>query len=666
MSKLAWGIISTGRIAGTFANGVKGSETGELLAVASRAQEAADKFGGEHGIPRRYWSYDAMLADADVQAVYIATPHPMHAEWAIKAAEAGKHILCEKPLALDYAQAMAVVDAARRNDVFLMEAFMYLTHPQSAKIYELVRDRVIGDVRIIQATFSFNAGFNPEGRLFKNALGGGGILDVGCYATSFVRLIAGAANGKPYDEPLEVRAMGHIGETGVDEYAVASMRFENDIFGRVYTGVRLNQENVARIFGTEGSIFVPAPWNPTRDPGTAKFIVNRNGEEPREVLVEATKSLYAYEADAVAAGIKDREAPHPSMTPEQTLGNMRACDLWRAELRQIYDIEKPDADFPTADGRPLAMRADKKMDYGIIPGLDKPVSREVMGIAVAQPPYALPYASVIYDEFFRNGGNCFDTAYIYGGGEMDRLLGRWIKNRGVREQVVILCKGAHTPNCDPVSLTSQFLESLERMQTEYADIYMMHRDNTEIPVGEFIDVLNEHQRAGRMRVFGASNWTIERIEAANAYAQSKGLNSFAAISNNFSLARMIEAPWAGCLSSSDQASREWFEKTQTPLMSWSSLGKGFFVWGDRDDLSNQEIVRCWYSEDNFKRLDRTRELAAKKDVQPVQIALAWVLHQPFPTWALVGPGNLQELHTSIDALDIELSPEEVKWLNLES
>ena len=162
MSKLAWGIISTGRIAGVFANGVKGSETGELLAVASRTQEAADKFGDEHNIPRRYASYEALLADPDVQAVYVATPHPMHSEWAIKAAEAGKHILCEKPLTLDYAGAMAVVDAARRNNVFLMEAFMYLSHPMLAKLYETVRSGAIGKVKVIQSTFSFYAGYDPR------------------------------------------------------------------------------------------------------------------------------------------------------------------------------------------------------------------------------------------------------------------------------------------------------------------------------------------------------------------------------------------------------------------------------------------------------------------------------------------------------------------------
>jgi len=135
MSKnLQWGIISTGRISGVFAKNLAVSETGELLAVASRTQEAADKFGDEYNVPRRYAGYQALLDDPDLDAVYISTPHPMHAEWAVIAADAGKHILCEKPLALNYSEAMAIVEAARRNDVFLMEAFMYRCHPQTAKI----------------------------------------------------------------------------------------------------------------------------------------------------------------------------------------------------------------------------------------------------------------------------------------------------------------------------------------------------------------------------------------------------------------------------------------------------------------------------------------------------------------------------------------------------
>lgn len=665
MDKLRWGIISTGRIAGVFANGVKGSETGELLAVASRTQESADRFGDEHGIPRRYASYEALLADPDVQAVYIATPHPMHSEWAIKAAEAGKHILCEKPLTLDYAGSEAVVDAARRHGVFLMEAFMYLSHPHSAKLYEVVQSGEIGEVRVIQATFSFRGPGNPEHRLLSNALGGGGILDVGCYAVSFARLIAGAANGRPYDEPVEVKGVGHIGETGADEWAVGVLRFPGDIVAQVSTGVGVTQENAAHIFGTEGSIFVPNPWNPTRDPGIAKFVINRPGKEPEEVQIEATKFLYSYEADVFAAGVAAGKTVHPCMTPEETLGNMRALDMWRNSFGQIYDVEKPDADFPTVDGRPLAVRPDAKMKYGRLPGLDKPVSREIMGIPVAPTPYLMPYASVLYDEYFRNGGNTFDTAYIYAGGQVDRTLGQWIKNRGVREQVNILAKGAITPFCDPENLTKQLMESLERLQTDYVDIYMMHRDNPEIPVGEFVDVLNEHRNAGRIRVFGGSNWSIERFEAANAYAKEKGLAPFVGINNNFSLARMVEAPWPGCIASASAESRAWFEKTQTPMLAWSSLAKGFFSTENFDNLAKNDLIRSWYADDNLQRLARVKELAAKKGVQPVQIALAWVLCQPFPTFALVGPATLREMETSVDALDIELTPEELKWLNLE-
>ena len=656
--KLAWGILSTGRIAWTFSKGVAESKTGEVVAVGSRSQESADKFGDEYNVSRRYGSYEALLADPDVQAVYIATPHPMHAEWAIKAADAGKHILCEKPLTLNYPEAMAVIEAARRNDVFLMEAFMYRCHPQTAKLVELLRNKVIGEVRIIQATFSFQAGFNPEQRLFNRALGGGGILDVGCYCTSMSRLIAGAALGKQVAEPIAVLGMGHIGESGVDEYAVATMKFENDIIARVQTGVALNQENVVRIFGSEGNIFMPSPW--TCNP--SKIIVHRNGEQPQEILIEETASLYSIEADTMAANIEKRQATSPAMSWGDTLGNMKSLDQWRAGFGMVYDIEKPSEKFPTADRRPLAVR-ENNMKYGQIEGIKKPVSRVVMGSVLSGVQFHLPHVSILFDEFFMRGGNCFDTAHIYG--QADSLLGQWVKNRDIREQVVILGKGAHIPWCNPNDLTKQLMESLERMQTDYMDIYMMHRDNPDIPIGEFVDVLNEHVKAGRIRAFGGSNWTAERIEAGNAYAKSKGLAGFSAVSNNFSLARMVEAPWDGCLASSDLESRAWFEKTQMPLMSWSSLARGFFAKGDKADLSDSDLVRCWYCDDNFKRLERAKELAAKKGVLPIQIAMAYVLCQPFPTFALFGPATIDEMRVSLRGMDITLSPDEMKWLNLE-
>jgi predicted dehydrogenase/aryl-alcohol dehydrogenase-like predicted oxidoreductase len=662
---LTWGILGTGRIAGVFAQGVKGSQSGMLLAVGSRTQAAADAFGEQWKIQRRYGSYEQLLADADVQAVYVATPHPMHAEWTIKAAEAGKHVLCEKPVALNHAQAMAMIEAAQRSDVFLMEAFMYRCHPQTEKLVELVRAGTIGSVRVIQATFSFHARFNPEGRLFNNALGGGGILDVGGYCVSMARLIAGAATGKAFAEPTRVTGAGHIGEVSrVDEYAIASLTFPGDIVAQLFTGVRVNGENVVRIFGTEGSILVPAPWMPGYNDNPCKIIVKRDDEEEtREIVVESDRHLYAYEADTVAAHIEERQAP--AMNWDDTLGNMKTLDQWRAAIGLLYDAERPESKGQAlpVHGRPLAVHPDHDMKYGRIEGLEKPVSRLVLGV---DNQTHWPHAAVMFDDFFERGGNCFDTAYIYGRGECEKMLGHWVKNRGVRERIIILDKGAHTPYCNPEALVRQLQESLERLQTDYVDIYMLHRDNPAVPVGEFITALNEQQRAGRVRIFGASNWSLERIEAANAWAFERGLSGFAAISNNFSLARMVEPPWVGCLSASDATWRAWLAKTQMPIMPWSSQARGFFTGrADPNDRSDAELVRCWYSEDNFRRLERVNALARERGVLPINIALAYVLCQPFPTFPLIGPRQLSETRTSFQALAITLSPEELRWLNLE-
>jgi aryl-alcohol dehydrogenase-like predicted oxidoreductase len=302
------------------------------------------------------------------------------------------------------------------------------------------------------------------------------------------------------------------------------------------------------------------------------------------------------------------------------------------------------------------------MKFGRIPGIEMPVSRLVMGAI-----QSLTVAQVVFDDFFESGGNCFDTAWIYGsGGACEKILGDWIKTRNIRGQVIILDKGAHTPFCTPKDMTAQLRESLDRLQTDYVDIYMLHRDNPEVPVGEFVDVLNEHKRAGRMHAFGGSNWSIERVEAANEYARSKGLTGFAAISNNFSLARMVEAPVSGCLASSDARSREWFRRTQMTLMSWSSQACGFFARAaNPTNHSDPEFARCWHSEDNFQRLARARELAAKRGVQPITIALAYVLCQPFPTFAVIGTRSLEHTHVALRGLEMQLTPDELRHLNLE-
>jgi predicted dehydrogenase/aryl-alcohol dehydrogenase-like predicted oxidoreductase len=668
-TKVRWGILGSGAIASTFARALATTRQSALHAVASRSQEKAEKFGNDYSAPRRYGSYDALLADPEVDAVYIATPHPQHAEWAIKAARAGKHILCEKPISVNHAGAMAIVEAAEIAGVFLMEAFMYRCHPQTAKLVELIRTGAIGQVRVIQATFSFHAMPNPSSRIYNADLAGGGILDVGCYSMSMARLIAGAATGNDFADPIAVTGAGHIGETGIDEWAVGTLKFPGNVVATIATGVGVNQENCVRVFGAEGSIVLSNPWVAPRDGGTqGKIVVNKKGsKEPTEYFIETPVTSFAIEADVASAAILagKKQAAAPAMTWCDTLGNIKALDQWRAAIGHVYPFEKLSGHPQvTVSGAPLKVVDKPPMRYGEIPHVGKPVSRLIMGCDNAPN---LPYAAVMYDDYFEKGGNTFDTAYIYGGGTHERYLGAWMKIRGVREQCVVIVKGGHTPLCTPRDIDRQFRESLERQQIEYADLYIMHRDNLDVPVGEFVDVLNEHVKAGRIKAFGGSNWTLDRVDAANAYAKSKGLQGFDVVSNNFSLARMVDPVWAGCVAASDPDSRAWFEKTQTALLSWSSQARGFFI-PERsapDKTADKELVRCWYSEDNFKRQARAFELAKKKGVHPINIAAAYVLHQPFPTFALIGPRTLSETRTSLPALEVELTEHERKWLNLD-
>ena len=670
---LNWGIISTGRIASIFAKGMLLSQTGRVVAVASRTQAEADRFGiDKHGdfwqnYPvQRYGSYAALLADPEVQAVYIATPHPQHVALAVQAAEAGKHILVEKPIGLNHAEAMVAIEAARANGVFLMEAFMYRCHPVVAKLVELLKAGAIGQVRAVQANFAFNCGPNYDSRLLNNDLGGGGILDVGGYCTTMVRRVAGVGLGLDGPaEPIEFKGVGHIGPTGVDEYAAAVLKFSgaagHEITAHIACGVQCNMDNVVRIYGSEGNI-VLTQWVP--QPTGTTLTVTR-GKETQVIAcdTDAGATAYTLEADVVAATVARGQgsAAFPAMSWADTLGNMKLLDRWRADLGQRYNAELPERRTQTLAQRPLSISTAAPMTYGRLAGVTKPVARLVMGVD-NQRLSAFPHAVAVFDDYYTRGGNTFDTAYVYAGGECEKALGQWVTNRGVREQVVILGKGAHTPCCDPVNLTRQLHESLGRLQTDYLDIYMLHRDNPTVPVGEFVDVLNEHLQAGRMRAFGGSNWTPARVDAFNAYARAHGKTGFSAVSNNLALARMVDPVWAGCLTASDPEILAWHEATQMPLMPWSSQARGFFVLGDPAYTTDKELVRCWYSADNFARKARAEELARKKGCTPIQIALAYVLNQKFPTFALIGPRSIEETRTSFMALSVPLSAAEVTWL----
>ena len=340
MTRLRWGVLGTGHIAGVFARGIAASRTGQLVAVGSRTQEAADRFARDFQVARAHGSYEALLGDADVSAVYIATPHPMHLEWTIRAARAGKHVLCEKPLALNCSGAAAMIDTARSCGVMLMEAYMYRCHPQTAKVVELVQNGALGRIGLIQATFSFHNDANPGSRLWTRALGGGGILDVGGYPVSFARLVAGAADRKAFADPVSVTGAGRLDpRAGVDVVAAATLGFANGIVAQVACGIGLMQDNSARVYGSKGWLHVPVPWIPNREAGTASIFLHRAGAARCEEIRITAPPLYALEADAFGEALASGLREVPQMTAADTLGNMAALDRWRAAVGLVYDGE---------------------------------------------------------------------------------------------------------------------------------------------------------------------------------------------------------------------------------------------------------------------------------------------------------------------------------------
>lgn len=659
----AWGILATGRIASRFAEALAVTPGADLQAVASRSLDSAQDFASKHRAISAYGSYEELLRDPAVQAIYISPPHPFHAEWAIRCAEAGKHILCEKPVGLNYPEAMTILEAVRANGVFFMEAFMYRCHPMMTELVKLIREGVIGRVRLIRSTFSFSGDKDPNCRHLANDLGGGGIMDVGCYPVSFSRLVAGAALGKPYADAKLVKGVAEKHpETGVDIHASAVLHFEGDILAQATCGVGAKIGSRAEVIGDGGRIIIENPWF------SQGSILVKTPRENREVFPQNDKDLYQYEieivGDCIAKG--QVEAMSPAMSWGDTLGNMQALDAWRDSVGLIYEREKPshpEAHLTLAK-RTLSVRPQHNMSYGQIPGVNKQISRLFMGVD-NQPNF--PYACAIFDYFYELGGNAFDTAAQYAFHQRERNLGNWFATRGVRDSCTVIVKGAHSPFCWPQYMPTEFRDSMEALQTDYADIYMMHRDNPEIPVGEFVSLLSGWQSEGKVRTYGFSNWTIPRLNEAIAYARDNGLHPPRVLSNNLSLARMIDEVWAGVKAASDDDFREWLTSRngEITLLSWSSQARGFFT--DRaapDKLGDTELVRCWYSPENFERKARATQLAQQKGVLPLNIALAYVLHQAYPTFALFGPRTLEEIRTSLPALDVSLTPEEVRWLDL--
>ncbi len=667
MKRIRWGILGPGNIAQNFADGLAQAQSGELVALASQSAERLSAFGDRNKVKpeKRHSTYEALLADKDVDAIYISTPHPWHAEWAIKAMRAGKAVLVEKPAGMNAAEVVAVTEVAEQCGTFFMEAFMYRCHPQIARLLEIIASDEIGKISHIKTSFGFTSKPNPTSRLYDRKLGGGGILDVGGYPVSLARLIAGAAQGLPIAEPVAVKGTGILGETGVDEVAYGLLTFAGGLTAEIATAITRSMNNNAVIYGEKGTIEVVDPWIPGRNagPSDSKIIVTIAGKSRTDEITNPNM-LFSFEAEvasrAIASGLK--QAPYPAMSWADSIGNNTVLDRWRAELGYVTFSEDSKLNRSTPAVLPIGLPKIPKIK---ITDLDEPISQLVIGCDNKDD---IASGALVWDAWMEAGGNAFDTGFVYGGGRHEKVLGEWIANRGVAKEVIPIVKGAHTPYCLPGAIEAQLNMSLERLGLDRAPIYIMHRDNLDVPVGEFVDALNRLHKSGRIGAFGGSNWSIARFEEANAYAAKKGLKPLTILNNNLSLAVMERPVWAGCITSNNAETLAFLRKSNTTHVSWSSQARGYFL---PEALRNRlpadtSPETCFGSPANAERRKRAEQLAKQYGVSPHNIATAWVLAQSFPSLALVGPRRPGEIATTLPALGIRLTAKEVAWLNLEA
>ena len=325
--KVKWGIISTGWIAHQFVTDLVHSANGVAYAVGSRSQESADEFARNHGIGKAYASYEELVNDPEVDAIYVGTPHPFHKENALLALRAGKAVLCEKPFTVNSSELEEVIAYAREQKLFLMEAMWSRYIPAIVKVREWINEGRIGEVRLVKADLGFRTEWNPEGRLLNPKLGGGALLDVGIYPISFASMVFGP-------HPEKILSTAHIGETGVDEHFSMILSYEGGRTASLNAGVRLSMLEEAHVFGTEGHIIVQGTLV---NPKSAALYV---GGELVESFEDDRSSIgYVYEADEVGRCLQAGLTESPVMPLDESLAILKLLDEVRAQWGLVYPGE---------------------------------------------------------------------------------------------------------------------------------------------------------------------------------------------------------------------------------------------------------------------------------------------------------------------------------------
>lgn len=312
--KLRWGVLGTGTIAKKFAGDLKATELGELAATGSRSQSTADAFASEFG-GKGVDSYEALVSHPEVDAVYNSLPNGLHAEWSIKAMEACKHVLCEKPMARNISEVEEMFRVSERTGQVLIEAFMYRSHPAIQKLIDMVRGGALGQVKLIRSNFSFTREVMDSDARYQVDHAGGGLMDVGCYCVNLARAVMGG-------EPTDIACFAHIHEKGVDDYAAGILRFGNKTLMTFTCGMTVMNDWTTYISGDDGEIEINAPWFCD---GSFKLT---KGEDTEIIEAKTEKPMYALEAEAFAAAVAGEK---PWITKEDTLGNMRVLDQLRKQ-----------------------------------------------------------------------------------------------------------------------------------------------------------------------------------------------------------------------------------------------------------------------------------------------------------------------------------------------
>lgn len=340
---LRWGIVGTGAIAGRFAEGLASVPGARLVAVASRTPEGAARFGATHAVPARYVGAAALAADPDVDAVYIATPHPRHHPDTLACLAGGKAVLCEKPFAMNAAETRAMIVAARARGVFLMEAMWTHCFPAMARVRELLAAGAIGAVRQVHASFGFRTAWNPQSRLLDPALGGGALLDVGIYPVALARMVFGRA-------PARVTGLAHLGETGVDEQSAMLLAYPDGALAVLSCAVRTATRHDAVIYGTDGHIVIPRFWQPER------LLVKRGAAPEQEMVFPPDGNGYRHEAAHVADCLGAGLLESPILPLSATLDNLLTLDQLRADWGLRYPMEASPRTESAQQPRPAGPR----------------------------------------------------------------------------------------------------------------------------------------------------------------------------------------------------------------------------------------------------------------------------------------------------------------------